>query len=135
MRNKRGFTLIEVLITLVLVVAVAALMYTFMGQGLSLYTHESRTAAEQDSLRQVLSDITNRVRLTDASEISVTDGVLTVGDTEYSYDSTGKRILRDGSEFARDISAFSAALNGTQLEISVTNTGDTVVSTSLSLAG
>ena len=134
MKNKRGFTLIEVLVTITLVLAVSALMYTFIGQGLSLYTRESQSAAEQDNLRQVLSDITNRVRLADASEISVAEGRLTVKYTTYSYDSTNKSILRDGSAMASDIDDFTVTLNGSLLQISVTSTAGTVVSTSLSLS-
>ena len=134
MKNKRGFTLIEVLVAIGLVVMVAALMYTFVGQGLSLYTMETETAEEQTNLRQALSEITNRVRLADASEVAVTDGGLTVGSTAYAYSSAQKCILRDGDTFANNIAGFTATLNDSLLEISVTSTAGTVVSTSLFLS-
>jgi prepilin-type N-terminal cleavage/methylation domain-containing protein len=133
MKNKRGFTLIEMLVTLALVAVVAALMYTFFGQGISLYSMESESAQEQANLRLVLSDITNRARLTDPSSITYADGVLTVDDTTYSFNSTDQEILRDGGTLATGISRFTVQLESGLLEVSITSTKGTVVSTSLSL--
>jgi len=134
MRKKRGFTLIELLLALSLIVAVAALMFSFFGQGLSLYTKETASAKEQANLRFVLSDITTRARLADVSTIKVTDGVLSIGSTTYSFDSAHQRVLRGDSALATGISAFSVTLNNSKLSIRVTSTGGAAVSTSFSLA-
>lgn len=134
MKNRRGFTLIEVLLTLALIVVVAALMYSFFGQGLTLYTMETESAQEQANLQQVLSDITNRVRLADPSSITYANGTLSIGTTTYKFDSTDQQILRNGTALATGVSAFNITLGGQLLGISVTSTAGSVVSTSLSLS-
>lgn len=133
MKSRRGFTLIETLLTLALIVVVGALMYSFFGQGLHLYTMETETAEEQANMRQVLSDITNRTRLTDPTAITYADGVLSIGTASYTYDSANQQILRNGTALATGVSAFSVSLSEQLLEISVTSTAGSVVSTSLSL--
>jgi prepilin-type N-terminal cleavage/methylation domain len=133
MKNRRGFTLIELLLALSLITVAALLMYSFFGQGLSLYTMETEMAGEQDSLRQVLSDITNRVRLADPSTITYNSGALSIGSAVYSFDSAGKEIRRNGATLATGVSAFGVTLTSELLQISITNTAGTVISTSLSL--
>ena len=131
MKRKRGFTLIEIIITLSIVVAVALLMYTFFGQGFSLYQKESESADEQMNLRQVMSDITNITRLTDASEISVSGGALTVGTNVYKLENGS--VLRNGTAIAGDISIFSVNISENMLSIRLVNNQGTELSTSLSL--
>ena len=136
MKNKRGYkgyTLVELLVTIGLIAAVATLMYTFLGQGFTLYTKQNEASQEQMNMRQVLSDITNRARLADPDDISYEDGTLHVGDKEYSFNSANKEILRDGTTLATGIDSFTVSLNNDLLEISITSTADTTVSTSLYL--
>lgn len=134
MKNKRGITLIEVLLAMTLITVAALLMYSFFGQGFSLYKVESKSAEEQTNLRQVLSEITNRVRLADPSTVTYSGGVLTVDGKNYSYYSTGNEIRRDGKTLATGVSAFNVTLSGKLLSISITSTAGTIISTSLSLA-
>ncbi len=133
MKTKRGFTLIEALLALALLTVTAGLMYTFFFQGFTLYTSETKTAAEQASLRQVLSDITNRVRLTDKDDIRYTDGVLCIQDARYTYDSAEHRVQRGDSILADNIAAFRVTLSDDLLEIRIESTSGTVMTTSLSL--
>ena len=131
-RSKRGFTLIEVLLALALVAAAAMLMYSFFGQGFSLYTRESESADEQASLRMVMSDITNIVRVTDTTKISVSNGVLTVDNRTYKL--SGGKILRNGTAIASNISAFTVTKNTELLSIKIVSDKGTVIETSLSMA-
>ncbi len=133
MKNKRGFTLIELLVTIGLIVAVATLMYTFLMQGFSLYTMQNQESQKQSNMRQVLSDITNRVRLSEADDISYSAGVLTVGDDSYSFSSTEHKVMRNGSMLAADIRSFTVSLTVEMLEITITNMDGTSLSTSLYL--
>ncbi|MDD5017280.1 MAG: prepilin-type N-terminal cleavage/methylation domain-containing protein [Eubacteriales bacterium] len=131
-RKNGGFTLIETLITIVIVSVVALLMYSFFGQGFSLYSVETNSADEQMSQRQVLSDITNKARLTDPGSIAYADGVLTIDD--YAYTFAGGSILRNNTVIANGISAFNVSIDQNILEIGIVNTAGTEISTSLSLS-
>jgi prepilin-type N-terminal cleavage/methylation domain-containing protein len=131
MKKNRGFTLIEVLLVSALVVVAALLMYSFLGQGFSLYTVEAASADEQMNLRQTMSEITNLARVTDAANISVSSGVLTVGSKAYKLQNG--QILRNGGAIANNISTFEASVSGGMLKIRIVNSKGTELKTSLAL--
>lgn len=130
-RRNKGFTLVELLVVVALIAVAASLMYTFFGQGLSLYTAESESADEQANMRQVMSDITNRFRLTDPADISCSNNVLTVGDDVYRR--SGEQILRNSGVIANGISSFTAAISNSVLDIRIESSSGTELETSLSL--
>ncbi|MGE5496205.1 MAG: type II secretion system protein J [Burkholderiales bacterium] len=133
MKNRKGFTLIEMIIVVALVGAVSLLMYSFFGQGFNLYVAESKSADEQTSLRQVLSDITNKSRLTKADQVTADAGLLTIG--AYVYRLYGEKITRNGTVIASGIASFSASKTDGLLEIGLKSVSGKSISTSVSLLG
>lgn len=131
MKNKKGFTLIEVIITLAVLGAVSMLALTFFGQGFSLYNAETESADLQEDMRLVLSDITNKVRITDEDSISAAGNQLVVGDTVYAFD--GSRIIRGSDEIATSIDVFEASITNGLLEIRIVNTKGSEITTSIYL--
>jgi prepilin-type N-terminal cleavage/methylation domain-containing protein len=131
MKGKKGFTLVEMLIVVSLIGVAALLMYSFFGQGFNLYAIESKSADEQADLRQVLSDITNKARLTPPESITYDLGTLNIGSNAYKLES-GK-ITRNGTMIADDISAFNVSIVNGILGIELINTSGKSVSTSVSL--
>jgi len=127
---SKGFTLVELLVVVALIAVAASLMYTFFGQGLSLYTAESESADEQANMRLVMSDITNRVRLNPA-DTSCANNVLTVGDAVYRR--SGQQILRNDGVIANGISTFTVTISNSMLDIRIENTAGKALETSLSL--
>lgn len=127
---SKGFTLVELLVVVALIAVAASLMYTFFGQGLSLYTAESESADEQANMRLVMSDITNRVRLNTA-DTSCANNVLTVGDAVYRR--SGQQILRNDGVIANGISTFNVTISNSMLDIRIENTAGKALETSLSL--
>lgn len=132
--SNKGLTLIELLLTIAILAIAAGLMFTLFGQGLSLYTMETKSADEQQSMRQVLSDITNSARLADADSIKVESNVLTVGDNVYSH--SGDQVLKNGTAIADKIALFQVSIDGTKslLSITVKNTKGKQLQTSITLA-
>ena len=133
MKNRKGFTLVELIIVISLVAVAALLMYTFFGQGLKLYTYESNSADQQMNIRIVLSDITNNARLTDPDTITYSSGTLNIG--SYAYTLNSGNIKRNGTVLANGISAFNVNVNSGILGITIVNTAGTSLSTSISLSG
>lgn len=131
MKNNRGLTLIEVILACALLVAAGMLMYSFFGQGLSLFTKESESAKEQAELRLVMSDITNAARLTDATKISVLSGVLTVDSKVYKL--TSGKILRNNTAIASNIKTFTVSKTADLLSIKIVSNTNKVIETSLSM--
>lgn len=131
MKYKKGFTLIEMLIVIALIAAVSILMYSFFGQGFNLYAVESKSAEEQTNLRNALSDITNRARLTKPSDINYDSGILNIGADAYTLD--GSSMKRNGTAIASGISVFNVVTNSGFIEIELVNASGKKLSTSLSL--
>ncbi len=132
MKNKKGITLLEVIITLGILSVIGLMAFTLFGQGLSLYQTETESADLQDEMRLVLSDITNKVRVAEEADISVATNQLTVNDYTYSLD--GNRIIRNSSELATNISFFDVSLADGLLEIRLQNTKGTQISTAIYLS-
>lgn len=130
-KRKNGFTLIEVLVAVAIVAVAGMFMYAFLGQGMNLYAVETASAEQQADMRMVMSEITNKVRVTDKTSITYGLGVLTIGDYAYAFD--GERILRNETELAGSISAFAVSITNGILDVSLTNSTGTQISTSLSL--
>ena len=132
MKNKKGITLLEVIITLGILSVIGLMAFTLFGQGLSLYQAETESADLQDEMRLVLSDITNKVRVAEEADISVATNQLTINDYTYSLD--GNRIIRNSSELATNISFFDVSLADGLLEIRLQNTKGTQISTAIYLS-
>lgn len=132
MKNKKGITLIEVIITLAILGAVGMLAATFFGQGFSLYNAETESADLQEDMRLVLSDITNKVRITDEASISVSGNQLVVADYTYAFD--GSRIVRNSDEIATSIQTFEVNITNGLLEIRIVNTEGDEITTSIYLS-
>ena len=123
--------MLEVIITVALVSVTALLMFMFFGQGFNLYTKQSNSADEQMNLRNVVSEITNKVRLTEPENIACESGVLTVYDDTYTL--LGDEIIRNDTAIANGIAAFNVSIQNDILSIEVVNTSGTEIATSLSL--
>jgi len=132
-KQTKGLTLVELVLVVALIVVVAGLMFTFLGQGLTLFSINTESADEQQNLRQVLSEITNIARLTDSEDISCSSNELTIGSRTYSL--TGDEVLRNDAVIARGIIYFEASINNNLLHITIRNNKGSEMSTSLSLAG
>ena len=124
--------MLEVVITVALVSVTALLMFTFFGQGFNLYTIESDSADEQMNLRSVMSEITNKVRLTEPENVTYESGVLTVNTDTYSL--IGDEIIRNDVAIANGIASFNVSILDEILTVEVVNTSGTCIATSLSLA-
>lgn len=132
MRNKKGYTLMELIIVVALLSAIAILLYTVMGQGFKLYAAQSESATELTNLRQVMSDITNKARITDPALISYSLGVLQVG--SYSYSLNGQTIEKNGTVLAKGIGSFDVTISEEGiLKITIVNLEGKSISTSISL--
>ena len=132
MKRKKGFTLIEIIIALAVLGAIGMLAYTLFGQGFNLYNAEVDSADRQENMRLVLSDITNKARITDEADISIAAGDLTVDDYVYSFD--GSRIVRNSSELATSIAAFDVDITDGLLTIRIVNEEGDEINTSLYLS-
>jgi prepilin-type N-terminal cleavage/methylation domain-containing protein len=132
MKRKKGFTLIEIILTLGILSVVGLMAFTLFGQGFNLYRAETESADLQDEMRLVLSDITNKVRLTDEEDISAATNQLTVDTYVYSLD--GNRLVRNTSELASNIAVFDVSLTDGLLEVRLRNIKGTQISTSIYLS-
>jgi len=124
--------LIEVIVAGALLVVVGLLLYVFLGQGLRLYSEETESAAAQHDLRVVLSEITNKARVTSPDDIAMSNGSLVIDNLTYAL--SGDEVTRNGAVIADDIALFSASITDGLLEVTIRNSEGSEISTSLFIA-
>lgn len=137
MKNKKGITLIELLIAMAIFVAIGFIASMFLIQGVSIFNQESEKSTELASVREVLSHITNHLRLTPEEQVLVNDDVLTVNGIDYELD--GNILKYGGNALTQEIADFKVTRNPEGeddddiIHISITSTQGKTLETSYKL--
>lgn len=97
MKKNDGFTLTEVVVTILILSVVVLMIFSFMNAGLDSYLYGVQRTEEQGSLRLTAYRITEEVR--NCFEIDIHDVVSDVAGTQYFYvDSNVLYFSDDGTD-------------------------------------
>lgn len=117
MRNKtKGFTLIELVITFLIIVIVFGVLANLVGFSTKFFRDENTQVATQESLRIVAVNFEKDVRKYALSSTLITQSsdCYTLGTAvTYCYVLANKEITRNGNVIARGIASFSLNLTNT----------------------
>lgn len=105
-RNRKGFTLIEIVITMLIVVIVFGILANLVGFSTTFFRDENTQVANQTALRQVAVTFEKDVRryALDATMFSVSGTCTTLGSTvTYCHDVANQTITRNGVIVAKGI--------------------------------
>ena len=84
LKNNKGFTLLEVLITFVILVLVFALIGPLFLTGLDFFSKSSNMVMDQANLRRIMTDMSREIR--DATTVTVESGSkIIIGNVTYEY--------------------------------------------------
>lgn len=84
LKNNKGFTLLEVLITFVILVLVFALIGPLFLTGLDFFGKSNNMVMDQANLRRIMTDMSREIR--DATTVTVESGSkIIIGNVTYEY--------------------------------------------------
>jgi type II secretory pathway pseudopilin PulG len=112
-KGKKGFTLIELVITFMIVVIVFGVLASLVGFSTEFFRDENSQVATQESLRLVAVNFEKDVRryALDSTKVTQSGSCYTLGSTiTYCYVSANNEITRNGTVIAEGVSSFSLNL-------------------------
>lgn len=118
MQNKlKGFTLIEIVITMLIVVIVFGIVANLVGFSTKFFRDENTQVANQEALRLVAVSLEKDVRKHALNSTLITSGsagCYTLGTAvTYCLNTTNKEITRNGNIIAKGVASFSLILTNT----------------------
>jgi prepilin-type N-terminal cleavage/methylation domain-containing protein len=130
-RNKKGMTLIELLLALAIVSVVMAAAFTILATGMKTYNIDKNSSIGQGSLRGAMITITKTVRKAPAGAASITGiKVLTVSSKSFTIDSGNLKY--GGVVIANNIASIYADYTDathTVIQVDLTSTDGNTLST------
>jgi prepilin-type N-terminal cleavage/methylation domain-containing protein len=117
-KRQAGFSLIEVVITTVILASVFLMVYLILSQSSAQFSNETRMANIQENARRVLDDMVNEIRMADFDNVFVLDPGAT-----FSGTTTG------GTIFKIDNSSSDGYLVMFQTPVKAVTAGNTVTVT------
>lgn len=112
--NKKGFTLIELVITMLIVVIVFGVLANLVGFSTAFFRDENTQVANQTALRQVAVNFEKDVRryALNSTQIVTVGSCYTLGSTiTYCYDGGNQTITRNSVVVARGVQTFTVTYN------------------------
>lgn len=125
--TKKGFTLIELVITMLIVVIVFGILANLVGFSTKFFTDENTAVANQTGLRQVAVTFEKDVRryALDATMFSVSGTCTTLGSTvTYCHDVANRTVTRNSVVVAKGIEAFNIVTSASMVRLTMDTIDD-----------
>lgn len=115
-KNKKGVTLIELIIVLSILSIVSSLGFSFYLYGLKNFTTQTVNVNNQSNVRYALSIISKDIRKADS--VTVSANIITIdGTLEYKLD--GNILMKNGNNLVTDIETFNVTKVGNKITIEI----------------
>jgi prepilin-type N-terminal cleavage/methylation domain-containing protein len=119
-RNNKGFTLIELVVTMAVLSIVMGLIVGLVTQSLKFFRDEDNQVTNQAALRQIALDFEKDVRkyVITPTEYEVSGNCYIIkpiieSNISYCYDSANKTVTKNGQIIGRSVEQFTAVYNTT----------------------
>ena len=110
--NKKGMTLIEVLVTVLIAAIIMGMLASIFGFFANFYTSESRQVDRQENMRILLLNLEKDIRMSDQS-VNLTGPCYVIGlgsdstpTHQYCFDLASGVVTRNGNVLARGVRTF-----------------------------
>lgn len=120
--SRKGFTLIELIITMLIIVIVFGILANLIGFSTKFFRDENTQIANQTALRQIAVTFEKDIRryALDSSQIVVSGSCHTLGATiTYCYDNVNKTITRNSVVVAEGIEIFSVVFDSLKVNLDI----------------
>jgi prepilin-type N-terminal cleavage/methylation domain-containing protein len=126
MRNKKGFTLIELIITIAVLSIVMGLIVGLVTQSLKFFRDEDDQVSNQAALRQIAVEFEKNVRkyVVTPTEYQVSGTCYIIqpvfeSNISYCFDSANNTVTRNGVVIGENVAQFTAVYNTTNHNIAL----------------
>lgn len=126
MKNKKGFTLVELILVLTVTTILLGAVISILLQSIGYYKIDETKVANQDSLNLAATSIEQKIRSANSVTLSGSDCVVTTASGTYTYSlNVTTHVLTVNSNALTDrIASFSCAVTGNVVTLSITTTND-----------
>lgn len=138
LKNKKGTTLIEFVITFTLISIILVIGYNLFTSSLEGFRRQADNVDNQTKARQIIRDISREIRkVNPASSIVIEeDKSISIGDITYTFQEDTNTLLKAGNVFVTGIQSFNPKWddNGKKISLEITtlsNAGHEITLSSL----
>lgn len=125
--NRKGFTLIELVITMLILVIVFGILANLVGFSTTFFRDENTQVANQTALRQVAVTFEKDVRrfALNSTMVAVSGTCASLGSTvTYCHHVANQTITRNGVVVAKGIEAFTVTLSSSKVNLTMSTIDD-----------
>ena len=121
--NKKGFTLLELIIVIVVMGIIMGGVVSAFAFGLNVYTDENSSVDRQENLRLVAVTFEKDFRKSTTQSVTVSGSCATIG-TSITYCLEGTNVKRNGVVIAKHVDQMSITSSGTYFDLNLSSTPD-----------
>lgn len=122
-KNKKGFTLVELMIVLALLGVVIMIGFSVFSFGFKSFNAQADNIDNQSKVQHAISDISKEIRKVDAVDKIVVDktavGKIDIGGVVYEF--KGTTLLKNGNNFVSGIKSFKPLRVENKVTIEITS--------------
>lgn len=119
LKNRKGFTLIEVMLAILIVAIIFGMIASIVGFFSRFYSDESQYINRQENMRILMLQLERDIRMSDQATNLNSSPCYLIGtgsgsttSNTYCFDVTTNVVTRNGNVVARNISVFNLSLSG-----------------------
>ena len=117
--NRKGMTLIELIVAFGLVSMVLVVGYSLFSSGLNAFGMQRENVDNQARARQVIRHISSEIRK--ASSVDVIDEYsIDIDGVLYNFDESINTLLKDGNDFVTGIKLFKTDRDDNEINLEIT---------------
>lgn len=126
MKNKKGFTLVELILVLAVTTILFGTIVTVFLQSIDFYKIDETKSANQDSLNVAVTSIEGKIRIASAVTPSGSGCIVTTAAGTYTYalNTTTNTLSLNTSVLTQRIAGFSCTVTGDIVGLSITTIND-----------
>ncbi|MCB2355923.1 PilW family protein [Clostridium estertheticum] len=121
-KDKRGFTLIELIIVIALLGVVILMGFSVLSFGYKSFNSQTDTTDNQSNVRYAMSDISKEIRRADPTKrIVMADGIINIDEDRVIYKLQGSTLLKNNKQFITGINELTPLIVVDKITLKITS--------------